>query len=130
CGSRRNQVLYPSRVNRMSKRVNIAKNWCYFLPLKRMGSSHESKRGNDDFAAEPSSADHYFKRDSAVTHCDEMLDAEKTGGCLFKLLHARTIVRKPAALDDILNPPHETFLIADIWAADVKPFGKRRGSAA
>src|SRR5581483_2912829 len=57
--------------------------------------------------------------DRAVAHGDAMAHADELGDTLLELLRDGTVVRQPAALENLGSAAKEAMLVADVRATDV-----------
>ena len=110
-------------------RIYVAEHRCYFLPLQRVGGRDKGEGGNDYLALKSCRANGKLQRDRAIANCDAMLGAYKPGDLGFKLLDISSIVRKPPAIQHVVDSGQQPTAVPDIRASDVEGLAEGRRAA-
>src|SRR5579872_2035779 len=124
--ARSNHALDLSGIDVVGLAVDIAEDGRNFLPLERVSGSDKSERRNDHFACQAQRADSNFQRDCGVAYRQAIAHTKELRKTFLEILHVRTVVGQPVAVQHVGDALHKAVAIANIRTANVQLFSKGR----
>lgn len=113
----------------MRTRVDVAEYWAQADPLESVRSCDERVGRNEDLPAQAERPGSDLQANGSIGDGEAVADSQQPGDPLLKLLYQRAGVGEPAPVQSLRNPLEEAIPVRDCGPANVKWFGKQRGSA-
>ncbi len=127
--SRRDRLLHSSGIEGVSAQIDIAKNRRDSLPLKSVGRRDKGEGWDDHFTCHPQCSNRDLQRHRAIAHGNTVLHANQFGDSPLEPFYERTIVGKPARVENPVKAFEQSRTLADVGPADVEWLAKGWQSA-